>query len=237
MIAAWSTPLARSARDARHDVRLARHDAAVAPRVSYQGEPGAFGEAAIVRHWHGAATPVGTSSFARAIALLLARRVDAAVLPHWNSAIGEIAGVAALLREHADRLVVVDEVAIPVQHALLALPGATIDSIRAVGSHPAALAQCARFLAEHPRVVQCVATDTAGAARQLASLVGAAPKGTALPWYVRVDGVAPESLGAIASEWTAERYGLVVLARGIQDDAENETRFAVVSRRAEAPNG
>jgi prephenate dehydratase len=218
-----------------HDTPLRAAGAKPAgPRVAYQGEPGAFGEAAIVRHWEGAAVAVGAPTFGRTIALLLARDVDAALVPVWNSTIGPIVAAQEVLYEHASALRLGDEVALSVQHALLALPGASLASIRAVGSHPAALGQCARFFAERPTLVACEAFDTAGAARELAALVGGAARGLAAPWYADVADAAPETLAAIASEGAAERHGLVVLARNIQDSDENETRFVVVCRRERA---
>jgi prephenate dehydratase len=205
--------------------------AAPGPRVAYQGEPGAFGEAAIVQHWRGAAVPVGARTFADVLALLVSRRVDEAALPVSNSAIGPITAAQEVLYENAARVEVVDEIVVPVQHALIALPGASLATVRAVGSHPAALAQCAGRL-EAMGVTVCEAFDTAGAARQLAALVGGASMGLTKPWYAGLPGAAPETLAAIASEMAAERHGLVVLARSIQDDATNETRFAVLRRRA-----
>lgn len=227
MIAAWTPPLHRPAPDAP----LRAIGAAAGPRVAYQGEPGAFGEAAVAQHWNRAAVPVGVPTFAQTLAMLLSRRVDAAVLPVSNSAIGPIAGVQELLYERADRLHVVDEVVVLVQHALVALPGATAASLRAVGSHPAALGQCAGWLARHPHATPYEAFDTAGAARELASLVDRPARGLARPWWADVPDAAPETLAAIASEGAAERYGLVIVERAIQDDARNETRFVVLRRR------
>ena len=226
---AWTTPLRRSALP---NATLRVTGAAAGPRVAYQGEPGAFGEAAIAQHWGGAAVAVGVTTFAGVLRLLLARAVDAAVLPAWNSTIGPIGGVQELLYEHAAYAEVVGEVSVNVHHALVALPGASLASVRAVGSHPAALGQCERYLGSLPGVTAHVAFDTAGAARELAALVGAAPRGLGSPWYAHVRDAAPETLAAIASESAAERHGLVVLARYVQDDPDNETRFVVLRRRA-----
>jgi len=227
MIAAWTPPLRRTT-SPNGPLRAA--GAGIGPRVAYQGEPGAFGEAAIGQHWDGAAVPVSAGTFARVLDLLLAGSVDVAILPSWNSSIGAIPGVADLIHEHRAHAEVVDEISLSVRHALLALPGASMESVRAVGSHPAALGQCARYLAGLPHVTPYEAYDTAGAARELAALVGGAPRGVGTPWYAAVPGAAPETLAAIASETAGERHGLVVLARDIQDNPENETRFAVVRR-------
>jgi len=228
MSAAWTPPLRRTTTP---NGPLRSVGAAVGPRVAYQGEPGAFGEAAIGQYWNDAAVPVSAGTFSRVLGLLLAQRVDVAVLPAWNSSIGPIAGVQELLYESRSSIEVIDEISLSVRHALLALPGASMDSVRAVGSHPAALGQCARYLETLPHVRPYDAYDTAGAARELAALVGGAPRGLGQPWYADVPGAAPETLAAIASEAAGERHGLVVLARDIQDNAENETRFVVLRRR------
>jgi prephenate dehydratase len=114
------------------------------------------------------------------------------------------------------RLSVVGEVLLPIRHALLGVPGATLGEIRCVASHRQALAQAERFLAEHGWELS-VAEDTAGAARQLSA-------------------TGDRSRAVVASERAAERYGLAVLAREIAG-AGNVTRFAIAAsnRRALPP--
>ena len=163
MIAAWTPPLRRVTPSAAPRAIGTRPSG---PRVAYQGEPGAFGEAAVERHWSGGAIATGTPSFARALELLVARGVDLAVIPVSNSTIGAIPSVRELLDAHADAVHQVDEIVLPVRHALVALPGASLDSVRVIGSHFAALAQCAGFLRARPEVSTREAFDTAGAARR-----------------------------------------------------------------------
>lgn len=196
-------------------------------RVGFQGEPGAYGSAAIELRWNGDATPVGAPTFARVIGLLLERSVDVAVLPVWNSTIGDVRAAQEPLYESGPRLEVVDEILLPVRHALLARPGASLATLRAVGSHPVALAQCTRFFAERPAIGACDAADTAGAARELAAFDLAATDA----WYAAVPNATSESLGVIASEAAAARYGLTVLLTDVQDQSDNATRFVVVRRR------
>ena len=212
-------------------------------RVAFQGELGAFGDAAIRSHWGSAASPVPARSFDEVVALVATGAVESAVLPVWNSTIGPIApalaALAALERAPAP-LTSVGEIDLPVRHALLALPGASLDELRAVGSHPAALGQCARWLAARPRITACRAYDTAGAARELSRLGSGAPdESGALPWYAGLTSVAPTQLAAIASAAAAAPYGLVVLADAVQDDPTNLTRFRIVERRSDgdAPVG
>jgi prephenate dehydratase len=125
---------------------------------------------------------------------------------------------------------------VPVRHCLLALPGTSIADIRYVGSHPAALAQCTRLFAANDALVACAAFDTAGAARELATLgeLGDATRPrTSDTWYsaLAIDG--PTRLAAIASADAGRQYGLSILREGVQDNPTNVTRFAVV--RAKEP--
>ncbi|HUF27444.1 MAG TPA: prephenate dehydratase domain-containing protein [Gemmatimonadaceae bacterium] len=204
------------------------------PRVAFQGEPGAFGEAAVMRHWSGRAEAVPGRTFADALALVCAGHADYAVIPTWNSAIGELLVPRLALALYAARTRALDEVHVPVRQCLLALPGATLDDIRVAGSHPAALAQCTRFFAARPRIAPREAFDTAGAARELALLATSIDRACvatgAIPWYDAVTREAHE-LAVVASAPAAERYGLALLVEGIQDDPANTTRFVVVRAR------
>ena len=209
---------------------------ATPPRVAYQGEPGAYGEMAIAHGWKGVATAVGTPTFPDAIALLGRGRADFAVIPVWNSTIGEIQDTAVLLAHHAPRLTTVSELTVPVVHCLLGLPGASLTSVRYVGSHPTALAQCRRLFTTRQTLQPCVAHDTAGAARELASLgkrvrLGSARQ-TATPWFQPYHPTASGSLAVIAGAMVAKLYGLVVITEGVQDSPANATRFVVVQAKA-----
>jgi prephenate dehydratase len=175
--------------------------------VGYQGEPGAYSEEAALALFPSARC-YGTRTFAQTFEALGAGAVDAAVLPVENSLAGIVQEVNDLLWL-LPGLRVRGEHVQPVVHCLLGHPG---EPIRAAMSHPQALAQCRTWLETHG-IVAVPVHDTAGAARQLAE--------------------SPEpGLAAIASAAAARRYGLRVLAEGIQDDSSNRTRFLVVDRSA-----
>jgi len=196
--------------------------AAFAPTVAFQGTFGAFGEMAALSRWP-AGEPRPMPTFERVVASVAAGISDLGVLPIWNSVLGEIPFTRDVLR--GAPVEIVEEIAIPIELSLLARPKVALETIAYVGSHPAALAQCRRWLAERPTLTPCPAWDTAGAARDLAD------GNAAYSWYERLPGAAPRTIAAIAGAAAAERYGLVVLARGIQDVAENVTRFAVLARK------
>jgi prephenate dehydratase len=185
-------------------------------RVAFQGEPGAYGDEAIARHWGGAAVATPVWSFDDVVDAVSTGATERGVLPCWNSVVGAVhGGCDALERARELGLAIVAEIEVPVHHQLLANPGTSLDEIIVVASHPVALAQCRRFLAAHPLIMPCPVYDTAGAARDLARDLA----------RDRTHGHA-----AIASRSAGERYGLVVLAADIQDVAHNVTRFAVIAR-------
>jgi prephenate dehydratase len=173
--------------------------------VGYQGEPGAYSEEAASALFPGAQS-YGQRTFAQAFDALSSGSVDAVVLPVENSVAGIVQEVNDLLWQ-LPGLRVRGEHIQPVVHCLLGHPG---EPVRAAMSHPQALAQCRVWLETHG-IVAVPVHDTAGAARQLAE--------------------SPEpGLAAIASAAAARRYGLRILADGIQDDSSNRTRFLVIDR-------
>lgn len=178
-------------------------------RIAYQGEPGAFSEAA-ARRVAPEAELVACRTFEEAFASVEAGTVDYGVLPIENSIGGSIHRNYDLLLSH--QLPIVAEIELPVAHQLLALPGATLDRLKKVYSHPQALAQCERFLRTLSGVEIVATYDTAGSAKM----------------------VADEHLqdaAAIASARAGEIFGLTALASGIQDYSDNVTRFLVIGRR------
>jgi len=177
------------------------------PRVAYQGQPGAYGEEAVLAYFgEGAVEPLPLPTFSHVMAAVDGRHAEAAVLPLENSLAGTVGdALDALLRTD---LVVSGEVVLPVRHLLLGLPGSRLGDVRQVTSHWQALAQCERFLTARNLQVT-VAPDTAGAARQLRDS-------------------RDRSTAVIASPRAAQRYGLNVLAEEIGNAPQNLTRFAVV---------
>ena len=100
-------------------VRGSEMRVATAPRVAYQGEPGAYGEMAIAQEWRGNATALGAPTFAEALGQLGRGRADFAVIPVWNSTIGDIKDTTVLLAHHASRLETVSELVVPVMHTMV----------------------------------------------------------------------------------------------------------------------
>ena len=178
-------------------------------RIAYQGEPGAFSEAAAQRVAPDAQL-VPCKTFEEVFASVEEAPAGYGIVPIENSIGGSIHRNYDLLV--ANELTIVGEVELPVVHQLLALPGATMDKLRRVYSHPQALAQCERFLRTLTGVEIIATYDTAGSAKMVAE--------------ERL-----EDAAAIASARAGELFGLAPLASSIQDFSDNITRFLVIGRR------
>lgn len=201
--------------------RTARADAAYLPvpaegrataRIAYQGEPGSNSDAACRAVYPGLEElPCGT--FEDVFAALSDGQADLAMIPIENSIAGRVADIHHLLPDSG--LHIVGEYFMPIHFQLMVVPGSTLEEIRTVRSHTHALGQCRRLIRGHGwRSV--VADDTAGAAREVAAL-------------------GDRSVAALAPELAADLYGLEVLARDVEDEHHNTTRFLVLARDAYMP--
>jgi prephenate dehydratase len=183
--------------------------------VAFPGAPGAYSQEAARRFFDATYPTLTCGSAADAVAAVRDRRASHVVLPIENSITGPFAGVPEALRGSA--MVVVGEVDLAMRHCLLGAPGARLDEIAVVRSHPTALAQCRDWLAGWG-VASRPAADTAEAARELSRTGDAA-------------------LGVIGSALLASMYGLDVLAEGIADRPDNRTRFFVLGRERAGDRG
>jgi prephenate dehydratase len=172
-------------------------------RVAFQGEEGAYSQEAIFQHFGAEVETLPCRSFLGILKAVEKGQASHGALPVENSTAGSINEAYDLLLEHD--LQIWHEVVLRVRHCLLSNPGVELENVRAVLSHPSALAQCERYLADHGMEPTPVG-DTAGSARDLATT----PR----------DGFA-----VIASRLAAEIYGLRLLDTDIQDLAFNYTRF------------
>lgn len=181
-------------------------------RIAYQGEPGAYSEAAALRFSdHADLLPCET--FDQVFEAVAAGKATHGIVPVENSIGGSIHRNYDLLLEHD--LPIVGEVEMPITHNLMALPGTALEQVTRIYSHPQALAQCERFLRGLPGVKVEATYDTAGSAklirdRQLADAA------------------------AIASARAAQVFGLQILKAEIQDYSDNFTRFLLVSRQTDS---
>jgi prephenate dehydratase len=172
-------------------------------RVAYQGERGAFSESAAMRLLGETAT-MPFASFEEMFDAVRRGDADCCVTPIENSLAGSIHRNYDLLLD--SDLCIRGETNLRIVHNLLGARGASIESVRRVYSHPVALAQCGRFLRANPHIEPVPVHDTAGAVR-----------------IVMERGNGEEA--AIASDRAGDIYGAATLAVGIEDHAQNFTRF------------
>lgn len=179
------------------------------PVVAYQGEPGAFSEMAIIALPLPELEPLPCRTFEDVIEAVESGRAEFGLLPTENSIAGPVADSVGAISRSA--LTIAGTTSLAIHLSLLAIPGATVESLRSVESHPVALRQCRNFLAAHEMLRPVESHDTAGAAREVAAS-------------------RDRTRGAIASSRAGELNGLAVLATGLEDRSDNVTQFAIVAR-------
>ncbi|MBE7468188.1 MAG: prephenate dehydratase [Anaerolineae bacterium] len=186
-------------------------------RVAFQGERGAYSEAAAVAFFGDSVQPIPYNDFDSVFEAVNTGQVDRGVLPVENSLAGSIHRNYDLLLRY--ELFIVGEVQIRIAHQLIALPGVSLNDIKKIYSHPQALAQCEQSITRlFPYVERVVTYDTAGSVKMIKEQ------------NIR-DGA------GLASQRAAAIYGMDILQPDMQDDAENYTRFVVVAREPEIPAG
>jgi prephenate dehydratase len=184
-------------------------------RIAIQGERGSNSHMAALEML-GMVEIIPCSVSAEVVDAVVTGRVDAAVLPIENSLHGSVAEHYDLLMEQPVRID--RESLLRIRHNVIAAPGVTLDELRNVLSHPVALSQCRRYLTElaATRKVRSIPFyDTAGSVK-----------------HVMSEGL--RDTAGVAPELAAEEYGANVLVRGIEDHAQNFTRFHLL-RRASDP--
>ena len=179
-------------------------------RLAYQGEPGAYSEAAARQFGGDHIETLPCKSFDEVFEAVVKKRATHGVVPLENSIGGTIHRNYDLLVEH--ELPIVGEVELKVEHCLMVLPGVRMEDIQVVHSHPQALAQCERYLKDLGVTVEAV-YDTAGGAK-----------------LIREGEL--RHAAAIASRRAAEVFQLEVLQEGLQDFDTNITRFFIIARQA-----
>jgi prephenate dehydratase len=182
--------------------------------VGYLGPEGTFTEEALYHHF--AQRDVEARPFATIADVLEAvesGHVEKGVVPIENSLEGSVNLTLDWLAHQGD-LWIGAEVVLPIVQNLLALPGARLEEVREIGSHPHAIAQCRNFLRTLPDVTVQTWESTARAAQEVARRES-------------------RSFAAIGTAWAAKKYGLAILQPHIGDQEDNHTRFIVVQKRPE----
>ncbi len=187
-------------------------------RIAYLGPAGTFSEAAAQAYAEVDDVLMPFASFPALVSAVETGLADATVLPIENSLEGTVATTLDLLIHETD-LQICRELTVPVRHCLVGAVGASITDITVVRSHPQAIGQCRRFIERClPNASESAALSTAGAVEEVA-------RSTDL------------HIAAIGPARAAELYGGTVLARNIEDNHQNVTRFVALSDRDHAPTG
>ena len=180
-------------------------------KVAIQGELGSNSHMATLAMLgnHNDIEIIACTVSAQVLAKVVSGEVDGAVLPIENSLHGSVAEHYDLLLELPVRIV--RESLLRIRHNVITMPGVKLEMVRRVMSHPVALSQCRRFLAEHPEFEVVPFYDTAGSVKHLMA-------------------AGLRDVAGIAPELAAMEYGGQVLVAGVEDHAENYTRFHLVRK-------
>jgi len=183
--------------------------------VAFQGEIGAYSEEAAF-HFFGASIEVKPCESVDDVFRVVEQGdIQFGVVPIENSLEGSISRVYDLLLD--SNLMVCGEIELRITHCLIGGPEATLDTIRKIYSHPQALAQCRDFL-KHLNCEIIPTYDTAGSVKMIKE-------------KNITDG------GAVASTRAAEIYGMKIIAREIEDNPNNFTRFFILAKQDSPPTG
>ena len=178
-------------------------------RAAFQGVHGAYSELAARKILGNGISAIPCETFDMVFAKVGAGSARRGVIPIENSLAGSIHQNYDLFLSHD--LHIVGETHLRVEHLLMCHPRSSFRNLKAVRSHPQALAQCSKFFHTHRAIRALPYFDTAGAAKSIAD-------------EMRLD------IGAIAGGYAARLYGLKILRTNLENSANNFTRFLVISR-------
>jgi len=188
----------------------------VTRRLAYLGPPGTFSEQAALLHDE-AAQLIPFPNVPAVATAVDSGMADEGVVAIENSIEGSVTDTVDLLI-HESRLVICRELVLPIEHRLLAKPGTDVSKVKVIFSHPQALAQCRRFIERcFPKVDVVAALSNAAAVEEMVA--------------------SSQPAAAIGPERAAQLYGAATLAKGIQDQASNVTRFVVIAPQDHPPTG
>ena len=177
-------------------------------KVVFQGVEGAYSFAAMKAFFDPSIKSTHVATWRESFEMVVDGRADYAVLPIENSTAGSVSDIYDLMINYP--VSIIGEQIIPIDHVLMGLPGTVLSGIRKVYSHPQALAQCRKYLEQHPEWKTEPLLNTAIAAKKVAE-------------------DRDFTQAAIASRTAAEYFGLEILASEGLSEQHNQTRFIIIS--------
>jgi prephenate dehydratase len=187
-------------------------------RIAYLGPAGTFTEDALGEAFEGELEPLRTPTIREAILAVEQGDADRALVPFENSIEGSVRSTLDTLAFDAAAVTIVGEHDFAVRAMLIAREPLGLERIERVLSHPQPLAQCARFLRERLPGAELQSIESTAAAAKIVSESDA-------PW------------AAIGARSAAEIYGCTILCEGIEDEANNVTRFVWIASADAKPSG
>jgi prephenate dehydratase len=185
-------------------------------RLAYLGPAGTYSEEAALKYDSGAAL-VPFSSIPAVVGSIDAGKADLGIVPIENSLEGAVTYTVDLLI-HESKLLIRDEVVLPIHHCLMTNPGTRVEDIKVIYSHPQSLAQCRAYLEKRLPYAQPMASLSNSAA------VAEMQK-------------SQKTAAAIAGRRAAALYGAELIDKDIEDNSNNVTRFVVLAPTDHAPTG
>lgn len=179
-------------------------------KVVFFGQEGTYTQQCMEDYFGTEVDSFNELTFRKVMEAVKEGRADYGVLPIENSSTGGITDIYDLLVEYDNYLI--GEHVVKIQNALLGLPGATVENLRTVYSHPQPLLQCTKFLDEHSYIERKEYLSTAASAKK-----------------VKEDGDLTQA--AIGSMKAAQCYGLEILKESINKDDTNCTRFIIIANQ------
>ncbi|MBN1643951.1 MAG: prephenate dehydratase [Dehalococcoidales bacterium] len=183
--------------------------------VAFQGEIGAYSEEAAFQYFGNSVNAKPYENFDDVFKIVEKGGISYGIVPIENSLEGSISRVYDLLLKSS--LKVCGELELRIAHCLIANREASLDTIKKIYSHPQALGQCQTFL-KHLNYELIPTYDTAGSVK-----------------FIKEKGIVDGA--AVASARAAEIYGMKVLAREIEDNPNNFTRFFILAENDSPPTG
>jgi chorismate mutase / prephenate dehydratase len=183
--------------------------------VAYQGEPGAYSEEAAFRFFGKSVKGIPRQTLDGAFEAVQTDEAPFVIVPVENSLEGSVTRAYDLLLDSP--LMICGETELRISHCLIAMEGATLDTIKYVYSHPQALGQSRNFLSRLKAEI-IPASDTAGSVKM-----------------IKEQGLMDSA--AVAGARAAEIYNMQILAKEIEDNAHNFTRFFIFSKEDSPPTG